>query len=183
MKKKIVVFLIYMIPFVGFGYDGWNYMQQDTIDDYSSCKRIFVNMPSNSIKFSTMIIDCEGFVIIYPLLSSNGNVCPLTIDCSVMNNNRLIRTKNVDYELWNTFNRDNVGSRCFIKDGLYNRVDRYKDGYEVYFTDVPQDIFEMANSIIGSIKTKVKTTEDKPIQNNKRKVIDNDSIRYSSPLH
>lgn len=183
MKKILIVFFTCMIPLYVFGYDEWKHLQEDTIEYYPSGVRILIKLPINSIKFSTEVYDCEGFVVIYPLFSSTGKVCPLTIDCSVMNNNRMIRSMDVDSVLWNTFNRDKIGSRCYIKHGLYNRIDRYQDGYEIYFTDVPKDIFQHANQILNSVKTIVKKSGDSPLQRNKRKIINNDSFRFSSPPH
>jgi len=180
MKELMFVLYMYIAPLLIFGCNDWDKtLQPDTIDDYSSGKRIFINLPEKSIKYSTEIYDCEGFIIMYPLFTSSGNVSPFTVDCSVMNRNGLIYTEDIDTELWNTFNGDNIGSRCFIKNGLYNRVDRYYDGVEIYYTDLPDILFKQANIIMKSFKTKVKKEDDIPLNRNKRKIVDNDSIRHT----
>ena len=88
-------------------------MVSDTIDYENT--RLFVMVPEISMKMSNVIVDDEGIWICYPFPSESGKTGVLVIDYSVMNMNYLKNTKDYDIELWNTFNRNDVGSRCFKK--------------------------------------------------------------------
>lgn len=88
-------------------------MVPDTIEYEGT--RMFVMVPEISMKRSHIIDDDEGFWISYPIPSESGKSGILVIDYSVMNRNYLKSTKDYDIELWNTFNRNGVGSRCLRK--------------------------------------------------------------------
>lgn len=83
---------------------------------------------------------------------------------------RLYKDNNIDKELWNTLNRGKIGSRCFIKDGLYNRVDTFVDGIIIYYENVPEDMKELLNEILKSIDMRLKLPEDKNINEYKRTI-------------
>lgn len=163
MKRALILLMNIIVPFCLLACDGWKQLQSDTIDFSSIRRRVFFEMPANSIKISTEILDCEGVVVIYPLFLSPEKFAPITIDCSVMNRNHLIYTDDIDLELWNTFNRNNIGSRCFIKNGLYYRVDRYYEGLEIYYNDLPEELLDLANKIMKSVYITVLKKEDKPL--------------------
>lgn len=123
----------------------------DTID-YGS-KRMYLDVPEISISSSNLIImqSDEGFIVVYPFIDEHMRFCSLSIDYTIWTYNKYIFTNDFDEELWNTLNDCHVGSRCFIKDGLYYRVDRFSDGLEIYYEHVPKDLFNVINKIIKSI--------------------------------
>lgn len=145
-------------------------MVPDTVD-YESTRMYFM-VPEISMKMSNVIEDDEGFWICYPVPSKFGKPGVLVIDCSVMNRNYLKYTKDYDMELWNTFNRNDVGSRCFKKNGLFYRIDRYEDGLEVFYTDVGADMVETMNETMRSLLRKPKINSDPPLNVLKRRVKD-----------
>ena len=170
MKRLITVLIMHVTPFVILGSDGWKTLQPDTID-LDSRKRLYFEMPEYSIKFSTQVYDCHGFVVMFPWLTSSDNIAAFAVDKTVMNRNWLIYTDDVDTELWNTFNKDHVGSRCFIKNGLYYRVDEYYGGCQIYYQDVPEELFDMANDIMRSVYTRPVKEGDPPLFREKRKIV------------
>lgn len=144
-----------------------NNMLQDTID-YDNT-RLYIDIPNQAYRFSKEISDCEGFVVMYPLKSESGHIGILTVDYSVMNDNQLVKTTIVDKELWNTFNRNHTGSRSFIRDGQYYRIDRFSDGLEIYYTGITKDLVNLANDILSSVKTKKRTKDDKELDPDRRR--------------
>ena len=129
-------------------------MVTDTIDYEKT--RMYIKVPEISLKMSNIIIDDEGFWIYYPLPVETDKPSVLIIDYSVMNINYMIDTKDYDIELWNTFNRNSVGSRCFIKNNLFYRIDRYEDGLEIYYTDVDGNMVDLLNETMNSVYKKPK---------------------------
>lgn len=135
-------------------------MVPDTIDYEGT--RMYIMVPEISKKMSNVIDDDEGFWICYPIPSESGKPGALIIDYSVMNRNYLKYTQDYDIELWNTFNRNDVGSRCFKKNGLFYRIDRYEDGLEVFYSDVDAAMVETVNETFKSIYRNPKTNSDAP---------------------
>lgn len=124
--------------------------------------RMYIMVPEISKKMSNVIDDDDGFWICYPIPSESGKSGTLIVDYSVMNRNYLKYTQNYDMELWNTFNRNDVGSRCFKKNGLFYRIDRYEDGLEVFCSDVDAAMVETMNETFKSIYRIPKTNSDAP---------------------
>lgn len=142
----------------------------DTIDYERT--RMYIEVPEISVTMSSMIIDCEGSWICYPILQEDKKNGIIVIDYSVMNKNYLYETEDYDIELWNTLNKNLVGSRCFKKDGLYYRIDRFTDGLEIFYIDIADDYFDLTNKVMRSIyKTKLKDS-DPPLNKGKRKIIE-----------
>lgn len=135
-------------------------MVPDTVDYEST--RMYVMVPEISMKMSNVIDDDEGFWICYPIPSESGKSGVLVIDYSVMNRNYLKYTNDYDMELWNTFNRNDVGSRCFMKNGLFYRIDRYEDGLEVFYSEIDADMVETMNETMRSIYKRPRTSSDAP---------------------
>lgn len=142
-------------------------MLPDTVDYENT--RMYIMVPEISIKMSNVIADNEGFWICYPVPSESGKPAILVIDYSVLNRNYLKYTEDYDMELWNTFNRNDVGSRCFRKNGLFYRIDRYEDGLEVFYSDVSADVFATMNEIMRSIYRVNKKNSDPPLNVLKRR--------------
>lgn len=142
----------------------------DTIDYENN--RLYIQIPANIIHNSAEVHDSEGFVVMYPLISANHVVGVLTVDYSVMNSNHLISTQNIDIELWNTFNNNLVGSRAFTRNGLFNRIDRFSDGLEIYYTNISEDLLDTANDILKSVYIKRKTIYDKKLNKTNRKKVE-----------
>lgn len=147
-------------------------MITDTID-YDST-RMYIEIPELSRKLSNIITDDEGFWICFPLLGDSCIRGTLIIDYSVMNRNSLIDTKDYDVELWNTFNRNFIGSRSFIKNDLFYRIDRYEDGLQVFYIDVNQDMVEAVNNAMQSIYKRPRFSTDSPVKI-KRKISKNNT--------
>lgn len=143
-------------------------MVPDTIDYENT--RMYITVPDISLKMSDIIIDDEGFWIYYPIPVETDKPSVLIIDYSVMNTNYMINTKDYDIELWNTFNRNSVGSRCFIKNNLFYRIDRYEDGLEIYYTDVDDNMVNLLNETMRSIYKKNKNNSDVPLDTTKKRI-------------
>lgn len=168
-KLTIFIFLFSILSIFGQGNEN-NNVNKDTIDYENN--RLYLQIPADVIHNSAEIHNCEGFAVMYPLVSANNIIGILTVDYSVMNFNHLINTKDVDKELWNTFNNNHVGSRAFMKNGLFNRVDRFSDGLEIYYTNISEDLLDMANGILRSVYIKKKTIYDKKLNKTNRKKIE-----------
>ncbi|MDE6018836.1 MAG: hypothetical protein K2G85_08505 [Muribaculaceae bacterium] len=131
-----------------------------------------MNVPEQSCQTSTYIYDDEGFWIIYPIFPNSNKIASLTVNYSVMNKNYLYDTEDYDDELWNCLNINQIGSRCFKKNGLFYRIDRFEDGLEIFYIDIDNNNFYMANEIIRSVSKLAKSEKDIPLNKNKRKIID-----------
>lgn len=149
-----------MTFYEAFGHGNEIDMVPDTIDYEGT--RMYIMVPEISKKMSNVIDDDEGFWICYPIPSESGKPGALIIDYSVMNRNYLKYTQDYDIELWNTFNRNDVGSRCFKKNGLFYRIDRYEDGLEVFYSDVDAAMVETMNETFKSIYRNPKINSDAP---------------------
>ena len=160
MKVIFIVIMILTFPVI-YGQDGYVSMVNDTVDYEST--RMYIMVPEVSMKMSNEISDDEGFWIGYSIPAEYGKPGIMVIDYSVMNRNSLRFTKDYDVELWNTFDGDSVGSRCFMKDGLFYRIDRYEDGLEVFYSDVNTDMVEVVNEAMKSIHRKPKNESDHPL--------------------
>ena len=152
--------MILTFPVV-YGQDFHLAMVKDTIDYEST--RMYIMVPEVAMKMSNIISDDEGFWICYPIPMEYGKPGVLVVDYSVMNRNALKFTKDYDIELWNTFDGNNIGSRCFMKDGLFYRIDRYEDGLEVFYSDVNADLVQAMNETMKSIFRKPKNESDQPL--------------------
>lgn len=144
----------------------------DTID-YNRT-RLFLEAPQLSIKLSTLNYGAEGFAILYPFVSPSGKKCVLCVDDVHMQQLNFLYETDFDTELWNTFNQDNVGSRCYIKDGLYYRYDRFQDGLIINYEAVPEDMRDVVEKVMKSVKTHPQKPDDKPLDRNKRSQYDMD---------
>lgn len=169
MKNKIFYFIIFMTHCT-FAYCSSFKMTSDTID-YQNV-RLYLEVPEISVAMSTLIRDSEGSWICYPIPQENEKPGILVIDDSVMNKNYLLETEEYDIELWNTFNKNMVGSRCFRKDGLNYRIDRFSDGLEIFYIDIADNYFDILNKVMKSVYKTLKKGSDSPLDNSKRKIID-----------
>lgn len=145
----------------------------DTID-YNRT-RLFIEVPNLSLKHSSLNYCAEGFAIAYPIVSPSGKVCSLWVDDIAMPHLALMFETDIDKELWNTFNQDHVGSRCYVKNGLYYRYDRFRDGLIIYYEDVPEELLDVVDNIMKSVKTRPQKPDDKPLDHNKRTKYDMDN--------
>lgn len=175
---RIIIFsLMATICFAaGAQIDYWNSMWgNDTI--HFNSRRLILNLPERSIERSTQyIFKGEGMGMCYPLRVSfnNEGSCRmevLMIDQIVNTSyDRLVFNKDLDVELWNTFNMDNLGSRCFIKDGKYSRIDALRFGIVVYYENLSPEMSEIANQIIKSISTNPSESMEESTTKRKRRV-------------
>ena len=123
-------------------------------------KAIVLSIPEKSIELSCeQIFKGEGNSFIYPLkisFTSEGkwNVETLVIE-QIVNTSyeRLISNGNVDIELWNTFNHDYEGSRCYITSELYTRIDILSSGLVIVYENLSPEIAKIADRIISTIRT------------------------------
>lgn len=136
-------------------------MVPDTIDYENT--RMYIEVPEISRKLSQILTDDEGFWIFFPIPGDSIKRGMLSVDYSVMNRNYLIETKDYDVEHWNTFNRNYVGYRCFMKNWLFYRIDRYEDGLEVFYTDVEENMVDVVNQAMKSICKKPRNVSDPPL--------------------
>ncbi|MDE6552326.1 MAG: hypothetical protein K2K98_05115 [Muribaculaceae bacterium] len=154
----------------------------DTID-YNRT-RLFLEAPQLSIKYSSLSYCAEGFAIGYPIISPSGEKSSLWVDDIRMHHLESMYETDIDQELWNTFNQDFVGSRCYIKNGLYYRFDRFRDGLIIYYEAVPKEMRNVADNIMKSVKTRPQKSDDNPLDRNKRTEYDMDNnklIRKNTP--
>lgn len=142
-------------------------MLPDTIDYERT--RLFINVPENSLKLSGQINGEEGFWVYYLFPFKCDIPGILTIDYTVMNRNRLLYTDKYDEELWNTLNRNNVGSRCFKRNNKFFRIDKFEDGLEIYYENINEEFLEEANAVINSVLKKPLKPTDPPLNPHKRK--------------
>lgn len=130
----------------------------DTID--FSSRRVFLSAPELSVKYSIeYIAKGEGKSVYFPLRYDIGvdslyTIEALYIDCIVNTSyDRMMIPNTIDIELWNTFNKDHVGSRCYLNNNKYNRIDLLFPGIVIYYEGLSKDVAEIADKIIQSIHT------------------------------
>ena len=87
---------------------------------------------------------------------------------AVTSYHRLLVTDSIDVELWNTFNSGNRGSRCYLKNGLYTRIDILDSGIVMFYEDLESPMATIANRIIGSAV--ISENKDRPVYNKRKKV-------------
>lgn len=141
-------------------------MVPDTIDYENT--RMYIEVPEISQIMSSLIEDDEGFWICFPIPLESEKWGVLTIDYSVMNRNFIKYTEDFDIELWNTFDKNGVGSRCYKKDGLFYRIDRYEDGLEIFYQDIDGSTIDIVNDIMKSIFRRPKDVLDKQLSVKRR---------------
>ena len=123
-------------------------------------KAIVLSIPEKSIELSSeQIFKGEGNSYIYPLKISftnegKWNVESLVIE-QIVNTSyeRLIYNDNFDIVLWDTFNQDYEGSRCYIDSGRYTRIDILSSRLAVVYENLSPEMAEIANRIISTIYT------------------------------
>lgn len=168
MKNKVLLVFIFILNCFIIHGESFK-MIGDTIDCQDT--RMYLDVPDISMRMSTLIVDSEGFWVCYPIPQGNNNPGALIVDDSVMNINSLLETQDYDIELWNTFNKNGVGSRCFKKKGLNYRIDRFSDGLEIFYIDITDDNFDLVNQIIKSVYRSPRKDSDPPLNKDKRKII------------
>lgn len=128
----------------------------DTIDFFPA--RVILSVPESSVRHSReQIFKGHGKIIYYPLkyiLDREGiwNVQIVYIEYLVMTSyDRLIKRDSIDVELWNSFNSGLSGSRSYICNGLYTRIDILECGIVVYYENLEPHMAEIANRIIKTV--------------------------------
>ena len=128
----------------------------DTID--FSPARVLLSVPESSVKHPPeQIIRGHGKSIYYPLqyvLEDKGvwNLQVVYIEHIVMTSyDRMLRRDKIDMELWNTFNSDVRGSRSYVCNGLYSRIDILESGIVIFYEDLEPHMADIANRIIKSV--------------------------------
>lgn len=66
----------------------------------------------------------------------------------------IIKNDKIDKELWNTFNQDNKGSRSYVVNDRYTRIDELYKGFTILYKDLEYPTKEIADRIIRSINFK-----------------------------
>ncbi len=145
----------------------------DTID--FSPARVFLSVPESSLRHSReQIFEGHGKSIYYPLkytLDSEGIWNPQVIFIEhivTTSHDRLINKDSIDMELWNTFNSGSRGSRSYICNGLYSRIDILEGGIAVFYEDLTPQMAEIANQIINSIA--ISSDRKNPVFKQRKKV-------------
>ena len=149
---------------------------EDTIDFATG--RVFISVPQLSVKMSReQIIEGHGKSIYYPLkytLNNHGNwrMQVLFIEyISMSSYDRFIHNDSIDIELWNSFPCMNRGgSRCYLNDGVYTRIDILDPGIVIYYENLEPEIAAVANRIIDTVN--ISQNRDIPIFNVKKKLPD-----------
>lgn len=169
MKTRIITTILFMMC-CSYAESLSYKLETDTIDYQRT--RMYIDIPEISIKMSSLITDCEGFWTCFPIPQNNANPGVLIVDYSVMNINHLLNTKEYDREIWNTLNGNNIGSRCFIKDSLFYRIDKYADGLEIFYENITSEYFDLLNQSMKSVYKTLKKDSDPPLNFRKRKIIE-----------
>lgn len=158
------------VPIIDFYDSSW---VADTID--FSPARVFLSVPEFSLNHSRdQIIEGHGESIYYPLkytLDKNGNwdIQVLFIEHIVMYTyDRMIYNDSIDIELWNTFNSSSRGSRAYVCNGLYTRIDLLEGGISVFYENLTPQMADIANRIIKSIV--ITTDRNVPVFKERKKV-------------
>ncbi|MDE6379559.1 MAG: hypothetical protein K2L11_03730 [Muribaculaceae bacterium] len=145
----------------------------DTID--FSPARILLSVPESSVRHSReQIIKGHGKSIYFPLqyaLDDHGiwHLQVVYIEHIVMTSyERLVHNDSIDTELWNSFNIESRGSRSYIRNGLYTRIDILESGIVIFYEDLDPNIAEIANRIIKSVE--VVADKSIPILKERKKV-------------
>ena len=146
----------------------------DTID-YSGYRIVF-NAPDYSADNSLEQCEYHGCSYFFPL-RGNTYTYLLVISFLRMTQWTIASTMDFDSELWNTFGDGYEGSRCFIKDNMYSRIDRYENGMVMIYSDIPYDVAEIANKIFDSVVIRRKTESDGAIKRT-RKVLKSPGYTY-----
>lgn len=167
--KKIILIILLAVSFGAMAQNiQFDNIQTDTID-YGS-KRLYLDVPEYSILNSGLFSHHEGFMVAYGFINEERQICTLTVDYSVMTYNHVLGEQSYDKELWNTFNKSHIGSRCYIKDGKYYRVDRFQDGLEIYYEHVPVDLVDSINAIMKSVEITHRDNNAPPLNCGKRRI-------------
>jgi len=168
MNKLIVIIIFVYNSLFLYGEIHLDKSLPDTID--FGGYRIFFNAPEISIKNSFKGCEYHGCIYIFPLIHEN-TIKTVTFSFLSMTQWDIENTKDFDDELWNTMDLKLNGSRCFVKDGLYSRIDRFENVMTVFYTNLPYDFMLEANKIINSIHIRIKQEKDTPLQQKKRKSV------------
>lgn len=170
--RLILVIISNMFFFLSFGqivlYN--SDLRKDTFD--ISNYRIYIDVPELSLQHSnSYVVYAHGEGIIYPLMAE-GNIGKfITIESVVDTSYDMFRSKDLDLELWNTFNKDWFGSRCYMKNDRFYRIDQLPGNIIIMYENLPKEAAEAADKIIKSIHVERKTKSSIPLQDNKRKHI------------
>lgn len=144
-------------------------LKKDTfdIDNY----RVYIDAPEVSIKSSvSFVVRGHGTGIVYPIIDEkekriNGL---LTIESVGDTEYDMFTTTTYDEELWNTLGKDWVGSRCYVYEGKFYRIDSLH-GFIIYYENLPKNAHKIADKIIDSIHVEKKTENSCRLQENKRR--------------
>lgn len=169
MRSFGISILLFSASVVSFGQtmEPDNTLIADTIDFGN--KRLTLAMPQISVEKSQFFnFNGEGVAYHFPLFTGKCIIPGLCFTYIANNRNNLLNTDIFDTELWNTLNSNLVGSRCFVKNNLYTRIDHYYNGLTIYYMDLPKEMAERANAIMKSICIKQKQPNDTPLQEHKR---------------
>lgn len=167
--RLILFFLSNMLFFFSFGqtvlYN--SEFKKDTFDINNY--RIYIDVPELSIKHSNYyVVYAHGEGICYPLMAEGNRGKFIIIESVADTSYDMFDSKDFDYELWNTFNKDWFGSRCYINNGRYYRIDKLPGNIIIIYEDLSKEAAKTADKIIKSIHIESKTKSSIPIQDNKR---------------
>lgn len=145
----------------------------DTID--FSPARILLSAPESSVRHSReQIIKGHGKSVYYPLryVKDSQGIWHLQVvymeHIVTTSYERLVYKDSVDKELWNSFNSESRGSRSYICNGLYTRIDILESGIVIFYEDLEPRMADIANRIIKSVV--VETDKSIPIFKERKKV-------------
>ena len=145
----------------------------DTID--FSPARVLLSAPECSVRHSReQIIKGHGKSVYYPLqyVKDNQGTWHLQVvhmeHIVMTSHERLVHKDSIDTELWNTFNSDLRGSRSYICNGLYTRIDIIESGIVIFYENLEPHMADIANYIINSVV--VDADKSMPIFKERKKV-------------
>lgn len=167
MKERIILFIMILSHLNIFAKNTSNELIADTID-YNNYRIIF-NAPEYSIDNSLKICEYHGCSYYFPL-RENHPTYALTFSFLVMTQWDLASTTDFDIELWNTFGEGFEGSRCFVKNNMYYRIDQYENGVVIFYSNIPLKIAAIANKIIDSVAIRKKNKNDSPIKRYRKEI-------------
>lgn len=145
----VLVMLSYSLLMTGQNCDRQFIQDTINIENY----RVFLSAPKYSIDNSSFASEYHGSIYVFPLSDQFPYISGLVLTLLHMTQWDMAYASEFDLELWNTITETNsIGSRCYIKDGLFSRIDIYKGGIVAFYSNMKYEKAMLGNEIINTIR-------------------------------
>ena len=135
----------------------------DTIDFNNQRFKFLV--PEESVAKSIKACDGHGCIYYFPLSDKNEGI---TFANLVMTEFDFEDSMEYDSELWNCFDEHNNGSRGYVVNDHYYRIDKYEDGTIVFYSNLSYQAAQIANRVMNSVIVRRKIATDNELSTKKR---------------